>query len=72
MTTWNCIDRMDDTTWEYVPLGIMEDLRRIPDAVSAWLPGPVADDTAWTSIISGSHDISLGRDEEDAEMTSAA
>ncbi|HLJ68050.1 MAG TPA: hypothetical protein VKX16_11885 [Chloroflexota bacterium] len=54
MGTWKCIDGIDQATWEYVSLEIVDDLKRIPDAVSALLPGPVADDSAWTRAISRS------------------
>jgi hypothetical protein len=53
MGVWSCIDGIDQDKWEYVSLGIMDDLQQLPDVVSALLPSPVIDDTAWSRAISG-------------------
>lgn len=72
MTTWNCIDRMDETTWDYVSLGIVDDLKRIPGALSDLLPGPVVDDTAWTRVIVAGRATGNGSGEPDIEISTAA
>lgn len=72
MTVWSCIDGTENTTWEYVPLGIVEDLKKVPGALNAMLPGTMIDDTAWTKIISSYRHNQLDRQEKDAAIRIAA
>lgn len=38
-------------TWEYVPLGIVEDLKNVPNIVSSMLPGTGLDDSSLTALL---------------------
>jgi hypothetical protein len=72
MTCWSCIEGMNDETWVYVPLGVVEDLKRIPEAVNALFPTLETDDTAWTRAISGSRRLMVMREERDSAVSPAA
>ncbi|MGI8824202.1 MAG: hypothetical protein ACR2JC_00885 [Chloroflexota bacterium] len=67
MGTWDCIDSgTHSVAWEWVPLGIVSDIKGALEAMDAQWPKACGDDTTWTSAISSAprrpsiHLVSVG------------